>query len=44
MEAPLAITATGNLAPLPADCLELIRVQVLGEYSMDYAAEEGQLR
>jgi len=44
MEAPLAITATGNLAPLPADCLELIRVQVSGEYPMDYAAEEGQLR
>lgn len=44
MEAPLAITATGNVAQLPADCLELIRVQVSGEYPMDYVAEEGQLR
>lgn len=44
MESPLAIAATGNVAPLPADCLELIRVQVSGEYPMDYTAEEGQLR
>jgi hypothetical protein len=44
MEAPLSITATGNLAPLPADCLELISVQVDGEYPMDYVAKEGQLR
>lgn len=44
MEAPLSITVTGNLAPLPADCLALKRVQLDGEYPMDYAAEEGILR
>jgi len=44
MEGQLSIAATGNAAPVPADCLELIRVQVSGEYPMDYAAEEGQLR
>jgi hypothetical protein len=33
-----------NLAPLPADCLEVIRVQVAGEYPVDYVAEEGLLR
>jgi hypothetical protein len=44
MESPLAITVTGNIATIPADCLELIRVQVSGEYPMGYTAEEGQLR
>ena len=44
MEAPLSITVTNNLAPLPADCLALKRVQLSGEYPMDYVAEEGTLR
>lgn len=44
MESPLSITVAGNLAPLPADCLALKRVQLAGEYPMDYVAEEGALR
>jgi hypothetical protein len=44
MEAPLALTVAGNTAPLPTDCLALIRVQQTGEYPMDYVAEEGLLR
>lgn len=44
MESPLSIAVTGNLAPLPADCLALKRVQLVGEYPMDYVAEEGVLR
>lgn len=44
LEAPLSATVTGNLAPIPADCLEIIRVQVAGEYPVDYVAEEGMLR
>lgn len=44
MEAPLSLTAAGNLAALPADCLELTCVQMAGEYPMDYASEEGMLR
>lgn len=44
MEAPLSATVTNNFAPLPDDCIELIRVQQTGEYPMDYVAEEGMLR
>jgi len=44
METDLALTVTGNVAPLPTDCLELKRVQIAGEYPMDYVAEEGLLR
>lgn len=44
LESPLSATVASNLAPLPADCLEVIRVQVAGEYPVDYVAEEGLLR
>lgn len=44
METDLALTATGNLAALPDDCLELVRVQQSGQYPLDYIAEEGMLR
>lgn len=44
MEAPLSITSTGNLAPLPSDALELIRVQIGTANPMDYISEEGLLR
>lgn len=44
MESPLSITVTGNLAPLPDDCIELVRVQQTGQFPMDYVAEEGTLR
>jgi hypothetical protein len=44
METALALTVASNSATLPADCLELARVQVTGEYPMDYVAEEGMLR
>ncbi len=44
LEEPLSATVTGNLAPIPDDCLEIVRVQVAGEYPMDYVAEEGLLR
>lgn len=44
METDLSLTIAGNTATLPTDCLELKRVQVAGEYPMDYVAEEGMLR
>jgi hypothetical protein len=44
MESPLSITATGNVAPLPADCMEVIRVQQTAQNPMDYVPEEGVLR
>lgn len=44
MEADLSLTVASNAAPLPTDCLQLIRVQQTGEYPMDYVAEEGMLR
>lgn len=44
METPLSITSTNNLAPLPSDVLELIRVQIGTANPMDYIAEEGLLR
>lgn len=44
METSLALTVASNASPLPADCLELKRVQIAGEYPMDYVAEEGLLR
>jgi hypothetical protein len=44
MEADLSLTVASNLAPLPADCIEVIRVQQTGEYPMSYVAEEEVLR
>lgn len=36
MEADLSLTVTANLATLPADCLELVRVQFDGQSPLSY--------
>lgn len=44
MEAALSVAVTDNAAALPADCLELVRVQFDGESPLDYISEDQALR